>query len=146
MSGKSRSSCQTGTASASRAASAQSASRSSCEPGYVITPILGWGLANDLHLVRLDQRVREQPLAHLLDLGLRGRLVGRLDLEVDHLADPRVLHVEAEVAERRADRFALRVEDARLRPDQDGRPHPSTTFGSSRYAGNGIVVSRSNAS
>ena len=57
---------------------------------------------------------------------------GGLDLEVDHLADARVLHLEAEVAERRADRFALRVEDARLGPDEDGGPHPSTTVGSSR--------------
>src|SRR2546430_5693641 len=99
MSGSSRSSCQTETASASSAASAQSASRSSCEPGYVITPILGWGLANDLHLVRLDQRVREQPLAHLLHLRLRRRRVGRLELEVDHLAHPRVPYLEAQVAE-----------------------------------------------
>src|SRR6185503_8866712 len=109
-----------------------SASRSSCEPGYVTTPIRGWGLANDLDLVALDQRVREQPLAHLLDLRPGRRLVGGLDLEVDHLADARVLHLEAEVAERRADRFALRVEDARLGPDEDGGPHPSTTVGSSR--------------
>src|SRR4029079_11872535 len=108
-SGSSLSSCQTETASASSAASAHSASRSSCEPGYVTTPIRGWGLANDLALVALDQRVREQPLAHLLDLRPGRRLVGGLDLEFDHLADARVLHLEAEVAERRADRFALRV-------------------------------------
>src|SRR6185437_10695835 len=145
-SGSSCSSCQTGTASASRAPSAHSASRSSCEPGYVITPILGCGLANDLHLVRLDQRVREQPFAHLLHLRLGRRRVRRLDLEVDHLADPRVPHLEAEVAERRADRLPLRIEDARLRPHEHGGPHPSTTVGSSRYAGNGIVVSRSKAS
>ena len=48
--------------------------------------------------------------------------------------------------ERRLDRLPLRVEDALLRPDEDGRLHPSTTFGLSRYASNGIVVSRSNAS
>ena len=48
--------------------------------------------------------------------------------------------------ERGLDRRALRVEDALLRPDEDGRPHPSTTLGLSRYASNGIVVSRSNAS
>src|SRR5947208_13931918 len=131
MSGSSRSSCQTGTASASSAASAQSASRSSCEPGYVTTPILGCGLANDLDLVRLDQRVREQPLAHLLHLGLGRRLVGGLELEVDHLADPRVAHVEPEMPERRADRLPLWVEDARLRTDEDGCLHPSTTPGSS---------------
>src|ERR1700759_2722470 len=97
-----------------------------------MTPIRGCGLANDLDLVALDQRVREQSLAHLLDLRLRRCLVGGLDLEVDHLADARVLHLEPEVAERRADRLALRVEDPGLRPNQDGRPPPSTTVGSSK--------------
>ena len=89
----------------------------------------------DLHLVRLDERVREQLLAHPLDLGLCLRGVGRLDVEVDDFADARVLHREAEVAERRADRLALRVEDPRLRPHENSRPHPSTTDGSSTYAG-----------
>ena len=39
---------------------------------------------------------------------------------------------EAEMVERALDRLALRVEDARLRPDEHGRPHPSTTSGSAR--------------
>src|SRR4029077_10813010 len=74
------------------------------------------------------------------------RLVDRLDLEVDDLADASVPDIEAEVAERRGDRLTLRVEDSRLQPDEHRRPQPSTTLGSSRYAGNGIVVSRSKAS
>src|SRR3954469_2657794 len=100
----------------------------------------------DLHVVRLHQRVREQLLAHLLDLlaGL-GRIRG-VHLEVDDLADPRAADGEAEVLERRLDGLALRIEDALLRADEDGRPHPSTTEGVSRYCSNGIVVSRSKAS
>src|SRR3954466_16185924 len=112
----------------------------------------------DLHVVRLHQRVCEQLLAHLLDLlaGL-GRIRG-LHLEVDDLADPRAADGEAgglerrsaggeaEVLERRLDGLALRIEDALLRADEDGRPHPSTTEGVSRYCSNGIVVSRSKAS
>src|SRR3954453_6201654 len=145
-SGSSASSCQTGTASASTAASAHSASRSSCDPGYVTTPIRGCGLAMDLDLVRLHQRVHEQLLAHFLDLRLRRRRVGGVDLEVDHLADARVRDAEAEMAQRVLDRRALRVEDALLRPHEDPCLHPSTTFGFSRYVGNGIFVSSSNAS
>src|SRR4051794_16806536 len=137
-SGSSVSSCQTGTASASTAASAHNASRSSCDPGYVTTPIRGCGLAMDLHLVRLHQRVCEKLLAHLLDL--RTRIVGarRIDLDVHNLADAGARHREAEVLERRVHRLALRVEDPLLGADEDGRPHPSTTRGSSRYAGKGI--------
>src|SRR4051794_18893068 len=96
-SGSSCSSCQTGIASASSAASAHSASRSSCDPGYVITPIRGCGLAMNLDLVRLHQWVREQLLAHLLDLRARLGRVGRVDLEVDDLADPRGADREAEM-------------------------------------------------
>jgi hypothetical protein len=36
------------------------------------------------------------------------------------------------VAEGTLDRLSLGVEDARLRPDEDGRPQPSTTPGSLR--------------
>src|SRR3954452_10912201 len=100
----------------------------------------------DLHLVGLHQRVREQLLAHLLDLGARvvnGRCV---DLDVDDLADAGARYREAQVLERRVHRLALRVEDPLLRSDEDGRPHPSTTRGSSTYAGNGIFVRSSNAS
>ena len=67
-------------------------------------------------------------------------------LEVDDLADPCAGDGEAEMLERALNRFALRVEDARLRPHEDSGLHPSTTDGSSRYTWKGIVVSRSNAS
>src|ERR1700675_3854476 len=100
----------------------------------------------DLHFERLDQRVREQLLAHPLDLGPRLGRVARVDLEIDDLPDASLRDGETEVPERALDRFALRIEDAVLRPDEHGCLHPSTTDGFSRYAGNGIVVSRSKAS
>src|SRR6185437_5455099 len=83
---------------------------------------------------------------HPLDLcaGLLGIVC--LELEVDDLADTRGRDGEAEMLERALDGLALRVEDALLRAHQDGRSHPSTTAGRSRYASNGIVVSCSNAS
>src|SRR5579872_2467446 len=111
-----------------------------------MTPMRGWGLATQLDLVRLDQRVGEQLLAHLLHLCASGCLVVGVHLEVDDLADARVRDGEAEMPERALDRLALRVEDPRLRPDQDRGLHPSTTDGRSRYASNGIVVSRAQAS
>src|SRR4051812_31453084 len=99
-----------------------------------------------LDLVRLDQRVREQLLAHPLHLrpGVGG--VRRLELQIDDLADARLRDGEAEVPQRAADGLALRVEDALLRADENRRLHASTTLGSSTYRPNGIVVSRSNAS
>src|SRR5437764_2215344 len=100
----------------------------------------------DLDLERFDQRVREQLLAHPLDLHTRLGRVARVDLEVDDLPDPRLRDGEAEVTECALDRVALRVEDAPLRPDEHCCLHPSTTDGFSRYESNGIVVSRSNAS
>src|SRR5260221_5835144 len=117
-SGRSCSSCQTGIASASSAASAQSASPSSCDPGYAITPTRGCGLAMDLDLVRLHQRIREQLLAHLLDLRTRFGWIGRIDLEIDHLADSRGADREAEMLEGRFDGIALRIENALLRADE----------------------------
>ena len=68
---------------AERASSAQAASRSSFEPGKTRTPMRGrssltpGALAAELDLVALDQRIGEQALAHLLDLGA-GILGGRL--------------------------------------------------------------------
>ena len=53
--------------------SASAASRSSFEPGKTRTAILGAAFAHsrELDLVGLDQRVREQLLAHPLELGAR---------------------------------------------------------------------------
>ena len=82
---------------------------------------------------------------HPLDLAARLGRVVRLELDVDEPPDARVRDREAELAERLLDRLALRVEDALLRADEHGRLH-STTFGSSRYAENGMPVRRSNAS
>src|SRR5438445_11787220 len=111
-------------------------SRSSSDPGNVTTPTRSCGLAIERDLVRLDERVREQLLAHPLDLGAHGGGIARLDLEVDDAADARVPHREAEVPERRLDRLSLRVEDALLRPDQNRCLHRSTASGSSRYSSN----------
>src|SRR6476661_8011915 len=114
-----------------------------------MTPILG--LLGNLDLVRLDERIREQLLTHLLDGRLRIRRVGRVDVEVDDLADACVVYRETEMAERRPDRLALRIEDPRLRPHENRGSHPSpgpstTVDGSPTYEANGIVVRRSNAS
>ena len=71
-----------------------------------------------LYLVVLDQRVREQLLAH------RRQLRRILHVELDEPPDVDVAHaVEAERGQRALDRLALRVQDPRLRPDQDPRPH-----------------------
>ena len=84
----------------------------------------------ELDLVALDQGVREELLAHPLDLaaGLAGVL--RRHVEFDDAPDMGVADIEAEVAQRTLDRLPLRVENACLRSDQDGRPHPSTIPGS----------------
>src|SRR3954452_11346498 len=110
------------------------------------TPMRGCGLAMQLDLVRLHQRVCKQLLAHLLHLRARlARVVGR-HLDVHELAHTRARHGEAEMLERRLDGGALRIEDARLRPDEDCRPHASTVAGSAREASNEKPVRRSNPS
>ena len=93
---------------------------------------VGHALAAERDLVALDQRVREELLAHALELRPRLVAVVGRELDVDEPADAGVGDLEAEVAERALDRLALRIEDPRLRPDEHGRPHPSTTFGSAR--------------
>ena len=85
-----------------------------------------------LDLEALDQRVREQLLAHPLHLGLRLVRSRGVDLEIDEPADARSSHREAELAQRPLHRLALRVEDPFLRPDENGDPHLSTTCGSAR--------------
>src|SRR4051812_20296319 len=149
-SGSASSSCQTSTGSAPSARSAHAASRSSFEPGKTTTAMRGPELLltgrRQLDLVRLDQRVREELVAHPFDLDPRLPLVGRLHLEIDDPPDPRSAHSEPELPERRLHRLALRIEDARLRPDEDRGPHRSTASGSARYSSNGSPVSCSNAS
>ena len=58
--------------------------------------------------------------------------VWHAELELDELADACLGDVEAELAQRALDSLALRIEDARLRPDQHGCSHLSTTSGSAR--------------
>ena len=58
--------------------------------------------------------------------------VCRFELDLDEPADPCLGDVEAEVPERAAHGLSLRVENARLRPDRDGRLHRSTISGSAR--------------
>src|SRR5690606_25265126 len=72
------------------------------------------------YTIVLDHRVRQKLVAHGFQLGFGLGLVGRLQLDVEHLAltdgaDP----VEAEAGERVLDRFALRVEHAVLEGDGD---------------------------
>ena len=55
-----------------------------------------------------------------------------LDVEVDHAPDACLADREPELAQRALDRLSLGVEDPRLRPDEDGRPHRRTTSGSAR--------------
>src|SRR5439155_18386311 len=81
-------------------------------------------------LVALDQRVRQELLAHALELGTGGVRIRGVDLQIDEPADARLGDREAEVLERALDGFALRIEDPGLRPDQDGRLHRRTTSGS----------------
>src|SRR5581483_10788030 len=100
----------------------------------------------ELDVVALDEWVREQLLAHALDLTPRLGLVDGVEFELDQLADARVSHGEAEVPQAALDRLALRIEDARLRTHEDGRPHPSTISGCATYCSNGMPLSRSNAS
>src|SRR3970282_1600415 len=86
-----------------------------------------WSGANSfvlqLDLEALDERVREQLGAHTLDLGssLLGSVRGAL--HVQHAPDAHPAAVEAELAQRPLRRLALRIEDALLRPDDDGGPH-----------------------
>ena len=55
--------------------------------------------------------------------------IGGLDLEVDHPPDPRAVDAEAEMLQRVLHGLALRIEDSRLGPDEDGRLHCSTVVG-----------------
>ena len=78
--------------SAPRRSSASAASRSSFDPGKTTTGIAREALGHcaELDLVALDQRVRQELLAHSLELRLRlVAIVGR-ELDVDEPADPRV--------------------------------------------------------
>src|SRR5919201_4445815 len=97
-------------------------------------------------LVRLDQRVGDQLLAHALDLGTGGGRVAVLELELDKPPYARAGDRKAELAQRAPDRLALGIEDPRLRPNEHRRLHRSTTSGSARQSSNRISVRRSNTS
>ena len=113
------------------AEAAFSASTSSQEPGNWMTPNFTSG-AEDL--VVLDERVRQQLLAH------RRQLRGVLHVELDQPADVHVAHaLEAERRQRALDGLALRVEDPGLGPDQHPRPHAAPTRSSK--AANGSPAS-----
>ena len=75
-------------------------------------------IAGSENLVVLDQRVREQALAHL------GQLCRILDVELDQPADVDIADpAEPERGQRPLDRLALRIENSRLRPDEHAGPH-----------------------
>ena len=84
--------------------------------------------------------------AHPLDLLARGGGVRSLELQVHDASHPRPVDGESKLAERAPDCVALRVEDALFRPDENPRPHESTTSGSVRYVLNSMPVIVSNAS
>ncbi len=103
---------------------------------------------DELDLIVLDQRVREQLLAHRLELG------GILHVQLHEPADVDVLDAaETERGERALHGDALRVEDARLRADQHACPHAESPVPAaevapelSSQAWNGWPVMRSYAS
>src|SRR5436190_10529767 len=103
-------------------------------------------LLDELDLVGLDERVREQPLAHALELRLHVLAISVAELEVDHPSDPRIVDRKTELAERAENGLPLGIEDPRLWPDEYGRLHRSTVSGSARYSSKPISVRRSNAS
>ena len=80
------------------------------------------GQLRDRDLVRLDHRVREQPLAHLFDLRARRAASARVDDEADRLADVHLRHVRVtERRQRPLDRRAGRIGDAGQVGDLDVR-------------------------
>ncbi len=145
---RSRSPCHSSSASPTRRA-ACSASTSSQRAGELKDAELHRAVGSvrrlivsaveQLDLVVLDQRVREQLLAHRLQL----RRV--LHVELDQAADVHVRHArEAERRQRALDGLALRVEDARLRADQHAGAHQSPAGGAveprlERLAGDPLV-------
>src|SRR4029077_5815758 len=86
----------------------------------------------ELDLVALDQGVREQLLAHPLDLSACLALVLGGEVELDERSDVRSVDAEAEVLQPSLDGLTLRVEDPALRTDEDRCFHPRTTPGSAR--------------
>src|SRR5688572_15158051 len=99
-----------------------SASSSQLDPGNLMTPnSMVFALALDPEV--LDDHVRQQVLAHLLEPAAR-RVVGHVELDV--LADAHVAHAgEAHAGQRLADRLPLRVEDALLQGHVDFYFHDS---------------------
>ena len=117
---------------------ASSASTSSQEPGKRTTPnFISAAGSSQLDLVVLDEGVRQQLLAHLVELG------DVLHVELHQAPDVDVTHaLEAQRRQRPLHGLALRVEDPRLRPDQDARPHSVAPVRSSQ-AENGSPARRS---
>src|ERR1019366_6374988 len=105
-------------------AQASRASTSSQLPGNEMTPNFirrlppSWGVAVEEYFVVLDERVREQPLAHLG----QPRRVG--DLEFDQPADAHVADaLESERRQRALDSRPLGIEDPCLWANQDACLH-----------------------
>jgi len=82
----------------------------------------------DLDRVALDDRVREQLLAHFPD-ALLGFCLRQpvCELKLDRLAATYIADLgEAETAQRIANRLALRIQDAGLQADMDFRSNRSS--------------------
>ena len=132
--GSSVSVCQTRRASAPSRSSASSASRSSFEPGKTTTAIRGRGSSATALMRRRGARSRSSRSAGSRAAARTSARPGRAPRPRRSIGSSsstsrptlRVVHGEAEVPEAALDRLPLRVEDARLRPDEHGRLHPST--------------------
>src|SRR5262245_53090594 len=123
---RSASSCQSETASPPRYVTARSASRSSSEPGKVMTPTRAELKRSLLHFLRrqktelLDDRIGKELLGHRLDLRESGDLVVGLHHELDVFADTNGADViPAHSRKRTLDGLALRVEKALLKRNDD---------------------------
>src|SRR6516165_1304823 len=101
--------------------SARAMSRSRLMPGKTTTAaFMPRSSSQHLDLIILDDHVGEKLVGRLLERGLGARLIGAVDLDIEHLALPHARDAgDAERLERTFDRLALRVEHARLEGDGD---------------------------
>src|SRR6187200_2617985 len=72
-----------------------------------------------LDLVALDQRVREEALAHAFDLAAGFLRARGLHVEVDDAPDACLLDGEPELPQRALDRLSLGIEDPGLGANED---------------------------
>src|ERR1700732_4807134 len=105
--------------------SARAMSRSRLMPGKTTTAaFMARSSSQHLDLIILDDHVGEELVGGLLERRLGARLIGAVDLDVEHLALPDAGGAgDAERLERAFDRLALGIEHARLEGDGDAGFH-----------------------